>query len=219
MPVADMSVGEFIAALAARQPTPAGGAAAALSGCQAAALLGMVCRFTIDNPRYAAVAAEMRAYLAQSDALTAELLVLSDRDIATFDAVVACYRMPRADDAAKAARSTAIQAALKEAVVIPYTIAQQCLHVIQLVVPIATNGNRTAVGDAVTALYLATAGLHSSLSNVNVNLRSIKDVDFVRVWLANRATLLDETAVAYQNAKQACEDTLGITFDPCTLKN
>ena len=43
---------KYIDELAAKQPTPGGGSAAALAGAMGSALLEMVCNFTIGNKKY-----------------------------------------------------------------------------------------------------------------------------------------------------------------------
>ena len=46
MPISDETIGGFLGQLAGRVPAPGGGAAAALQAAMAAALLGMVARYT-----------------------------------------------------------------------------------------------------------------------------------------------------------------------------
>jgi formiminotetrahydrofolate cyclodeaminase len=207
-----MTLAEFLDALASRQSTPGGGGAAALTGSQAAALLSMVINFTLDNKKYADVADEMSQHLDRSEALRHRLAALADRDIEAFNAVAACYSMPRKTDEEKAARTDAMQQALKGATEVPFQVADSCLAVLQLAEPVGAKGNSNVVSDAATALYLAQAALHSAIVNVNINLNWIKDADFVQEWSAKRDTLLQEAQIAYQQGKAACEQTLGISL-------
>jgi formiminotetrahydrofolate cyclodeaminase len=121
---AEIPIGEFLNALAAQQPTPGGGGAAALTGAQAAALVSMVINFTIGNKKYAAVEERMHEYLAQSETLRHELTALADRDVEAFQAVSLCYTMPKTTDKEKAARSAALQNALKGAAQVPFVVAE-----------------------------------------------------------------------------------------------
>ena len=157
--IGDTTVHTYLDALAARQSTPGGGGAAALTGSQAAALVSMVINFTLGGKKYADVQEEMEAYLEQSESLRSELLELADRDARAFKAVSACYGMPRSTDTEKATRTAALQAAMKSAAQVPFVTAQRCLEVIQLVEPVAEDGNANVVSDAATALYLADAAL------------------------------------------------------------
>ena len=159
-------IGSFLDKLAAGESTPGGGAAAALTGSQAAALLSMVLNFTVGRKKYAAIEEEMRGYLLRTEAIRAELLELADEDAAAFGAVAACYALPRSTDEEKAARNVAMQTALKGAAEVPLTIAALCVDILELTPLIAERGNANVVSDAATAAHLAYAALHSALVNV-----------------------------------------------------
>jgi len=209
-PTADMTLRTFSDALAARQSTPGGGGAAAITGSQAAALISMVINFTVGNKKYAAVETEMQSWLSQSEALRNELLALADRDVEVFNAVSACYAMPKETEAEKTARTTALQSALKAAAEVPFTVAEKCLAVLRLAAPVGEKGNANVVSDAGVAMYLANAALYSAIINVNINLKFIKDSDYVATWSARRNALLAEAATAYAAARTACTTTLGV---------
>lgn len=209
---AEMTIRAFSDALAARQSTPGGGGAAALTGSQAAALISMVINFTLGNKKYAAVEAEMQLWLSQSETLRNELLALADRDVEVFNAVAACYAMPKESDAEKAARTTALQSALKAAAEVPFTVAEKCLAVLHLAAPVGEKGNGNVVSDAGVAMYLANAALYSAIINVNINLKFIKDTAYVTTWSAKQDALLAEAATAYAAARTACATTLGVAL-------
>lgn len=212
MNTAQITTAEFLDTLASGQPTPGGGGAAALTGSQAAALVSMVINFTVGKKKYADVEAEMRGYLAHSEALRAALLAAVDADAAAFDAVAATYSLPKETDAEKAARTAAMQDALKHAAAVPFAVAEKCLDVIRLTAPVGAKGNTNVVSDAATALYLAFAALKSAIVNVNINLKFIKDEAFGAEWSTKVAALLAETDAAYTEAKAAIETTLGVTL-------
>ncbi|HHY55722.1 MAG TPA: cyclodeaminase/cyclohydrolase family protein [Chloroflexi bacterium] len=212
MNAAHMTTTEFVDALAAGQPTPGGGGAAALTGSQAAALVSMVIHFTVGKKKYAEVEAEMQGYLARSEMLRRELLAAVDADAAAFDAVAATYALPKESDDEKAARTAAMQTALKHAAAVPFEVAEKCLEIMQLAAPVGAKGNTNVVSDAATALYLAFAALKSAIVNVNVNLKFIKDDAFVAEWTAKVAAFLVEADAAYTNAKRAIEGTLGVAL-------
>ncbi|MEZ4713054.1 MAG: cyclodeaminase/cyclohydrolase family protein [Caldilineaceae bacterium] len=205
---ATMAIGAFLDQLAAKQSTPGGGGAAALTGSQAAALVSMVLNFTVGVKKYADVEEEMQGYLRQSEALRQQLLQLADEDVEAFAAVSACYGMPRATDAEKAARTAALQNALKGAAQTPFKTAQASLEVMKLAGPVGAKGNVNIASDAATALYLANAALKSAIVNVNINLKFIKDDAFVAEWSARRDALLATADALYAQSKTACETAL-----------
>lgn len=208
---ADLSLQTFLDALASDSSTPGGGGAAALTGSQAAALVSMVLNFTVGRKKYAAIEEEMQGYLAQSEALRGILLGFIDKDAEAFSAVSACYTMPRNTEAEKAARTQAMQSALKGATEVPFAIAEHCLAVLQLIEPVARQGNTNVVSDAATAAHLAYAGLHSGLVNVTINLKYIQDQAYVATWQEKADILTAHAQSAYQTARAACSATLGVT--------
>lgn len=208
--ITDSTLQGFLDALASGESTPGGGGAAALTGSQAAALLSMVLNFTVGRKKYAAVEGEMRAILARTEELRAELLALVDADAEAFGVVVATYSMPKDTDADKAARTAAMQAGMKGAAKVPFAMAEKCLELIKLAEPVGAKGNPTVVSDAATSLYLAQAGLNSGLINVEINLKYIKDDIFNDEWAAKVADLRAVAADAYTTAAAACSATLGV---------
>lgn len=210
MKTGEMTVGDFLAQLAAKQSTPGGGGAAALTGSQAAALLCMVANFTVGAKKYADVQEEMKELLAQAEALRVRLLALTDEDVVAFQGVTACYAMPKETDAEKAARTSALQMALKEAARVPFNTAESAVQVMNLAKPVGEKGNSNVVSDAAVALYLADAALHAAVINININLKFIKDELFVETMAAARDGLLADAKVALVEGKAACQKVLEI---------
>ncbi|MFN8441980.1 MAG: cyclodeaminase/cyclohydrolase family protein [Caldilineaceae bacterium] len=208
----EMTTGAFIDALAAQQPTPGGGGAAALTGSQAAALVSMVINFTVGKKKYIAVEEEMKTYLEQSEQLRHELLALADSDVAAFSAVAATYSMPKESDAEKAARTAAMQEALKNAAKVPMAVAEKCLQVMKLSVPVGSKGNVNVVSDAACALYLAQSALLCAIVNVNINLKSISDVDFNQAYGAKVADVLQQATSTYTEGQSAIAVALGVVL-------
>jgi formiminotetrahydrofolate cyclodeaminase len=165
-------------ALASNAPAPGGGSVAALSGALGAALLSMVCNLTLGKKRYAAVQDDIAALVEKTEALRHRLIDLLEADVEVFTGVSAAYKMPRKTPELKAARSAAIQEALKAATQVPLEVAQACVDVLELCTQAAEQGNRGAVSDAGVAVLMAEAGLRSAALNVIINIHAIKDEAF-----------------------------------------
>ncbi len=210
MIVRELTTAGFLDRLASAEPTPGGGGAAALTASQAAALLSMVANFTIDKPKYAEVREEMLACLHRSEALRQRLLTQVDDDAAAFRAVAATYAMPKTTEAEKAARAEALDMALKLATEVPFAVAEASLEIIDLSATVGAKGNRNVVGDAATALHLAHGALQGSLVNVRVNLKLIKDQDFVMHWSSQAKLLAERAARACAHAQQVLGETVAV---------
>ncbi len=212
MNTASMTTAEFLDALAAGESTPGGGGAAALTAAQGAALVSMVIRFTLGKKKYADVEVEMQGYLVRSELLRVDLLAEVDADAAAFDAVAATYGMPKETDDEKAARTAALQAALKHAAAVPFGVAEQALAVIELAAPVGAKGNTNVISDAACAAYLAYGAIKCALVNVNINLKFIKDEAFVAEWTQKVADLLARADAAYASARTAIQQPLGVAL-------
>lgn len=207
---AQTGIEEFLDALAGGESTPGGGAAAALTGSHAAALLSMVVNFTIGRKKYVDVEEEMQGHLRRTEYLRAELLALADKDAEAFGAVAACFEMPRSTDAEKSARTNAMQTALKGAAEVPLEMAALCLEILELTPPIAEKGNANVVSDAATAAHLAFAAIQSALVNVKINLKFMKDQAYVGQGQERVESLVAAAESSYTDARAACTGTLGI---------
>ncbi len=178
MMIENLPLQTFLERLASGSSTPGGGSAAGVMGAMGAALVGMVCNFTVGREKYVAVDARMREVLLGADAARVQLTAAIAADVAVFDRVMAAYGLPKASDEEKAARGAAIQEALQEATEVPLACARACVDVIRLSAEAAEHGNPNVISDAGVAVMAAYAGLKSAALNVFVNLGAIKDTAF-----------------------------------------
>jgi formiminotetrahydrofolate cyclodeaminase len=176
----EKGLGEFLDELASSSPAPGGGSVAAIAGALGAALVSMVCNLTIGKEKYKDVELDMKALLEQSEALRAKLTGLVDADVQAYNKLSAAYKLPKATDEERKARSAAIQKALVEATEVPFEVARQCTAVMDLCVPGAEKGSTAAISDIGVGALLAEAGLRAAAMNVMINLGAIKDQRFVR---------------------------------------
>lgn len=198
----------FLDELASSAPAPGGGSVAALSGALGAALVSMVCSLTVGKKKYAHVQEDIKALLAQSEALRKELVELLEADVQVYTEVSRAMKMPRATDEEKAARTAAMQKALKAATDVPMQVAEACVEVMDLCRPAAEKGNVNAVSDAGVAVLMAEAGLRSAALNILINLAWIKDEAFVAENTANLDALLEGKPAMRDEVYQVVVDKL-----------
>jgi formiminotetrahydrofolate cyclodeaminase len=175
---ADLRVGEFLDALASAEPTPGGGTAAALAGAMGASLLMMVAGLTrsrngAEDERVAL--SEARAALAS---VRERLSALADTDTDAFNQVMAAYRLAKATDEEKAARTDAIQLALKAATSAPLDTLRAAAEALRLGRVVAQHGNRNAVSDIGVGVGLLVAAVEGAKANVMINAGSLQDEAF-----------------------------------------
>jgi len=180
---------DLLAQVSAGTAAPGGGTVSAVSGSLAAALTRMVANLTIGKKGYGAVEEEMRAAEAAVGRLQEELLDLAVRDSASFEAIMAAYRLPKSDDAERAARREAVQAATREAARVPLTTVERTVKVLEFLARIAAAGNVNALTDAYVAIGMAEAAVQGAAANVRVNVASLDDTALGAQFQAQIAAL------------------------------
>ena len=158
---------EFTEILASAAPAPGGGGAAALTAAVGAALGGMVAALTVGKPRYAAAEAELRAVMADCDALREQLLAQVQADAEGFLPLAAVYAMPK-DDPARPDRLIQASAAACEA---PLRIMALCCRGLDAMAVLAEKGSRLAVSDAGCGAAILGGALRAASLNVLVNTK------------------------------------------------
>jgi formiminotetrahydrofolate cyclodeaminase len=161
-PLLDCSVADLLDRLAAKQPAPGGGGAAAITAAMAAGLLGMAARFStaqlIDSPGRAAYADRVRDQVA----------ALAERDAEAYVAVLASFALPREPD--PEVRRRQIRRALERAAQVPTEIAELASGIAVEAVELAQRGNPNLRGDAFTAAVLAAAAARAAAELVRLNV-------------------------------------------------
>ncbi|THV28297.1 cyclodeaminase/cyclohydrolase family protein [Glycomyces paridis] len=171
----ETTIEDWLTDLASELPAPGGGAAAGMSAATAAALVSMVCNLTIGKPKFAEHEAVMREVLAEAERLRLEALQLAEDDAEAFSGVVAAYKLPKASDEEKAARTAAIQAGLVAAAAVPLAVANVAAAVIRLSGRVLEGSNPNVLSDVAVAASAAKSALESAALNVDINVVSIKD--------------------------------------------
>ncbi|MEW6244974.1 MAG: cyclodeaminase/cyclohydrolase family protein [Bacillota bacterium] len=186
-----LTVEDFIQELASDSPAPGGGSVSALAGSLGAALVSMVANLTVGKESFKESEAEMRGVLAKAAELKERLGRMVDEDTAAFHQVMAAYKLPKGSEEEKARRSEAIQAALKQAALLPLEVARHCLAVMELSKTVVNLGNPNALSDAAVSMLMAYAGLQGAVYNAEINLAGIKEQAFKNDMAAEKARLME----------------------------
>jgi methenyltetrahydrofolate cyclohydrolase len=197
----DLTVRAYAEQLASGQATPGGGSGAALVGALGAALGEMVGNFTAGKPTWAQIEPALRRLTECREGL----LALTDQDAEAYGAVAAAYGLPRETDEQKAARSAAIQEALKGAAKVPLAAVGLIAEAVGQLPAILEYGNVNVLSDVAVAAQLCQAAIHCAWLNVEVNLAYIKDEEYNQ---ATRAGLAEIVADGEDTATEVWEQTL-----------
>jgi glutamate formiminotransferase/formiminotetrahydrofolate cyclodeaminase len=173
-----MNLTTFASEVASDKPVPGGGSVSAYSASLAASLVSMVARLTLKKSELQKDWPLAQQALSESEILQRNLLALVDRDSQSFSSLMKAYRLPKASEQEKTARSAEIQSRLREACTVPLETATESGHVLAAAKKLAPCANLNALSDLQTAISLAQAGLTGAAANVAINIPGIKDAQF-----------------------------------------
>jgi len=166
----------FVEQLAAPTATPGGGSAAAAAGAMAAGLAHMVASMSRGKKAYMQYEGELSAAIARLSELREELKGAVDADAESYNSVMKAYKQAKES----AHGDGLIDAALKQATSVPLGVAERAGEVAKITEKLKPITNPNMKSDLITASALADAAITGALANVEINLASLKDTDFVR---------------------------------------
>jgi len=155
----------------------------------------MVANLTIGKSGYEDVSENYHRLLSEANRLREQFLEAIAEDMEAYNKVMDAYRMPKASPEEKYERKATLQQALKGATEPPMKMAELASQVLDISRECARTGNSHAVTDAGASAILAGATVRTALLNVDINLGSIKDPDFVN-RLARKRDDLEKGAVS-----------------------
>lgn len=174
----DKSVKDFTSDLGSKQPVPGGGGAASVAGALGAALGSMVAALTIGKEKYADVEDDLIYLKSRAYNLETEFLQLVEKDAAVFLDLSATYKLPKETDEEKETKERMMEAALKEAALVPLDIMRKACETIELMDGFAEKGSKLAVSDAGCGVALCKSALQCAWLNVCINTKAMKDREF-----------------------------------------
>ena len=160
--------------LAARRPAPGGGSAAALSAAIGAALISMVANYTAGNPKYKESEDKIAEILNMSGKYRSQLQSLVDKDVEAYEKLSAGVKKTAKD-------SPELDRLYKEAMEPPFEICKIAAKALKLCEGLAKYGNKNLITDTAIAAILLEGAFFSAKFNVYINLKYIKDIDFVSI--------------------------------------
>jgi glutamate formiminotransferase / formiminotetrahydrofolate cyclodeaminase len=181
----------FLEAVAAPSATPGGGSVSAFAGALAASLGQMVAGLSRKKKSQAQYVDQLSAALDELRRASGELTEAIDRDAASYDAVMAAFKLPQGDAQETRRRDEAIQTATKGAAEVPLQVAERTVALFERLGQLETIAAASMKSDLQVARLMAVAGIRGALANVEINLGSIADAAYVASMRAKMAALLE----------------------------
>jgi len=193
---------EYLDDLAAKKPAPGGGSAAALGASIGASLMCMVANYTVGNPKYKAAEERVAAMLVKVENMRTRLQELVDEDVAAYGKLSKGMKEPAKDTAR-------MDELYKEAAAVPFEVCRISADCLKLCDELVEIGNKNLVTDTAIAAILFEAAFFSAKFNVYINLKYIKDLEFVGKIHRTLAPLEDALPKLKEEILEKCEDIIG----------
>ncbi|MGB7601937.1 MAG: glutamate formimidoyltransferase [Candidatus Sulfotelmatobacter sp.] len=166
----------FVEQLAAPTATPGGGSASAAAAAMAAGLATMVASMSRGKKAYLQHEAQLSAAVGKLSPLREELKAAIDADAEAYNSVMKAYKL--AKTVSEKEGEALIEAALKQATMVPLSVAEKAQEVAGIASSLEGITNPNMKSDLMTAQALARAAVSGALANVEINLASLKDQAF-----------------------------------------
>ena len=141
----------------------------------AAGLATMVASMSRGKKAYLQYEKELSEAIARLSQLREELKAAIDADAESFNVVMKAHKQAKeATDG-----DQIIDAALKQATAVPLSVAERAREVAGIAEKLRPITNPNMKSDLTTSIALAQAAIEGALANVEINLESIKDAQFV----------------------------------------
>ncbi len=174
----EMKVTDFVDEVSRESPAPGGGSIAALAGSLGAALASMVSNLTANKRGSEKVDDILNDAADKLQDIKNALVKAVDDDTNAFNAYMDARRLPNKTDEEKKVREEAMQAGLKQAVMVPLGTAQRSYEAIEIAEIVAKNGNPASITDVGVGAQSAYTGVLGGIYNVLINLKDITDKKF-----------------------------------------
>ncbi|MBX3376743.1 MAG: cyclodeaminase/cyclohydrolase family protein [Phycisphaeraceae bacterium] len=200
MTIASLPFSGLLAGIAAKTPSPGGGAVACASGALAAALAHMVVAYSIGKKNLLAHQAELESAAASLKRLQGILVELGDEDAQAYSLVNELMKLPETDPR----RARELPGALDASIQIPMAAIAACDDLLRLCERLAPITNVYLHSDLAIAAVLGESAARASRWNVAVNVAQLPDEARRTRTLAEADRSLADAAARREAVERAC---------------
>jgi len=183
--------------IASKNPTPGGGAVAALTLGHSYSLVSMVARLTISSDKWLEGHDISNNLIEICDNGIIKSMELAKNDCVAFDNVMKSYRLSKNNENEISLRKERIMQSSLEATMAPFRIAEEASNLLLLLPEFAKKANKNALTDLASASKLAHSSVYIASLNVKINAPSISEEERIKyndriLKIISQSTLLDE---------------------------
>ena len=183
-PLLNMNLKAFADETASESMAPGGGSISAYVGALGVSLGTMVANLSSHKRGWDDRWEEFSQWAVKGQQFKDQLLALVDEDTNAFNMIIDAFRMPKSTDEEKLARQSAIDAATRNAIEVPFQVMQVALDSMQVMKHMAQNGNPASASDSGVGALCARAAVRGAFLNVKINTADLDDSSYVAAKLA-----------------------------------
>ena len=163
------SANDFVEALASSNPTPGGGAAAAMAGAMGCALALMAANTTLRQKLASQQQGLLTESIKQLQTLKEALKTLIQKDAKAYDSYIAARKLPKENPN----RQNILQDALWFAATVPVDTATTAVHCLHEIDKIKDSIAPVIVSDVLCAQHLLQSAIRCAVENIRANIAYI----------------------------------------------
>ena len=170
-----MSLKGFMNVTASESPAPGGGSVSAYIGALGVALGTMVANLSSHKKGWDNRWKEFSDWAEKGKSIQSRLLELVDEDTLAFNKILQAYGLPKKSEEEKKIRNEAIQAATREAVLVPFRVMETALEGFEVIQAMVEKGNPNSITDAAVGAIAVHACIRGAFLNVRINVKGLED--------------------------------------------
>ena len=192
-PLINMTLSGFANETASESPAPGGGSIAAYMGVLGISLATMVANLSSHKRGWDDRWEEFSDWAAKGQYYKDALLNMVDEDTNAFNKIMDAFGLPKNNQEEKSNRHSAIQAATKNAIEIPFKVMNLAFDSMVVIKAMAEIGNPNSVSDAGVGALGARSAVIGAFLNVKINTGDLDDKDYVKDILLKSAAIVEKT--------------------------
>lgn len=197
----DKPIKVYLNDLAAKKPAPGGGSAAALSAAIGVSLMSMMANYTSGNSKYKDCEEKVADILVKCENYRSQLEELVDEDVEAYKKLTDALNKPGKE-------KMGLEDLYKKAAGVPFDVCKISADCLKLCKVLADCGNKHLITDVAIAAILLEGAFFSAKFNVYVNMKYIKDTDYVGELHGVLAPLEGELPGLKEEILEMCEEVI-----------
>ena len=206
----NMSLKDFMNETASESVAPGGGSVSAYMGALGTALGTMTANISGHKRGWDDRWKEFSDWAEKGKEIQNKLLALVDEDTRAFSKILDAFGLPRTTDEERSLRHLAVQAATREASLVPFRVMETAFLAFELLRYMVTHGNPNSVTDSAVGALAVRSCIKGAFLNVKINTNGLDDREFVKELLSKGEELELKASAEEEEILRLTARTLGL---------